>query len=489
MQINDHGFTKFTKEASLIAITDIVLRLKGVILLPLLTKLLGVQNYGIWTQLMVTVNLTIPLVLLGLSSAIVRFLAGEKDKNVIRDGILSSLTAVLFAGILLSLILFGISNLLAAKIFADPRASHLIKISLLLIIFTSLNLLLFSYLRSSRQIARYSKLIIIQTSLELAAIAYSIFAGYAVIGAVIALIIVQGVILLINLYLITKELGIGLPTFSNFKSYLAFGLPLIPTPFLYWILYSSDHYFIGYFHGISPVGIYSAACTIASVIIALSNPIHFVLYPAISKLWEEGKLEEVKINLKYAFKYTVIIGIPAVFGVSMLAQRLLRIFTTPEYISANLVVPLISSSLLVLQFSGLAQYILMLAKRTKAIATLLAIAAGLNIMLNILLIPPLGILGAAIATAICYIALGISLHLASTKNLVFELDLKLTGKAILSSLGVVIFIRLANLNILLSITLGILVYTMTLLALKGLSPKEISFITSLLRPKKKYSPA
>lgn len=485
MPINDHGFAKFSKEAGLIGITDLIIKLKGLILLPLLTKLLGVENYGIWSQLMVTVGLTVPLIGMGLGSSIIRFLAGEKDKKIIREGVLTSLSASFFAGIILSLLLLAFSDFLASTVFANPKATVLIKISILLILLTALNQLLFSYLRSFRQIARYSTLSVIETSLELLTIAYSLSVGYGIKGALISLIIIRAIIFLITSCLIIAQVGISPPTLFRLKSYLKFGLPLVPTSFLFWIIYSSDNYLIGYFHGISPVGIYSAACTLSGIIMALFNPIHFVLYPAISKLWEEGKFEEVKINLKYAFKYTVIIGIPAVFGVSILTGQLLRIFTTPEFRFASVVVPFVSGGLLVLQFSGLAQYILMLAKKTKTIAVILTMAAISNIILNILLIPSLGIIGAAIATAACYIGLGIILHIASTKNLIFELDLKLTAKAIFSSLLMVMFIRLANLNVLLSISVGILVYAITLLALRGLPPKEIVFILNLIRPTKK----
>jgi uncharacterized membrane protein len=55
--------------------------IKGIILLPILTKTLGAELYGIWAQMLVTVSLLMPLALLQLGFAMTKFLAAEKDKE------------------------------------------------------------------------------------------------------------------------------------------------------------------------------------------------------------------------------------------------------------------------------------------------------------------------------------------------------------------------------------------------------------------------
>ena len=62
---------------------------KGIVILPLISKMLGTEIYGMWSQLSVTITLIGPLCLLGLQNAVVRFLSKkEKDKKIISEGIL-----------------------------------------------------------------------------------------------------------------------------------------------------------------------------------------------------------------------------------------------------------------------------------------------------------------------------------------------------------------------------------------------------------------
>src|SRR3989344_2820995 len=87
-------YKKFTKYVSLITLINITGQLKGIIVLPIITKLLGAMDFGIWTQLRVTVNLLTPFILLDLPSSIVRFLAAEKNKEEIQEGVYSVLALV-----------------------------------------------------------------------------------------------------------------------------------------------------------------------------------------------------------------------------------------------------------------------------------------------------------------------------------------------------------------------------------------------------------
>ena len=65
----------------LVEITNLIVNLRGLIIIPILTKTLGADAYGIWSVIIVTISLLSPMALLGLTSAMIRFLAAEKDKK------------------------------------------------------------------------------------------------------------------------------------------------------------------------------------------------------------------------------------------------------------------------------------------------------------------------------------------------------------------------------------------------------------------------
>ena len=82
--MNEHKL--FTQRIGLIGITNLLISLSGIILLPILTKTLPIEEYGLWVQIIVTIGLILPFANMGLSPAIVRFLAAEKDKKKIQEG-------------------------------------------------------------------------------------------------------------------------------------------------------------------------------------------------------------------------------------------------------------------------------------------------------------------------------------------------------------------------------------------------------------------
>ena len=50
-------YKKFAKDVGLMSITQIILGLQAFLLLPILTKFLGATNFGIWSQIKITVSL------------------------------------------------------------------------------------------------------------------------------------------------------------------------------------------------------------------------------------------------------------------------------------------------------------------------------------------------------------------------------------------------------------------------------------------------
>ena len=116
---------------------------------------------------------------------------------------------------------------------------------------------------------------------------------------------------------------------------------------------------------------------------------------------------------------------------------------------------------------------------------LLGISAALNIMLNIILIPRLGILGAAIATLIAYGVLGILTLLVSRRYLRFDLSLPFILKSIFSSAIMVLCIWLINPQFIVAVTIsifvGALIYFGMLLLSKGLGKREIVFFVNFAK--------
>ena len=74
-------FKLFAQRIGLTGLTNLLITLSGILLIPILTKTLSIEEYGIWAQIMVTIGLVPSIVMLGLPYTMVRFLAGAEKKR------------------------------------------------------------------------------------------------------------------------------------------------------------------------------------------------------------------------------------------------------------------------------------------------------------------------------------------------------------------------------------------------------------------------
>jgi len=477
-------YTVFARRIGLVGVVQTLASLKGLIILPILTKTWGASGYGIWVQILVTVALLQPFVQLGLGSAIVRFLP-SKGKRGIVQGIITALSVTLITGVAISLILFLLSNFVAANLLRGESAGLAIKIASPLIILEALSVIALNSFRIFGQIRRYAIIVLLQTFLEIGLIAFFVLLGHGLFGAIIALLIVKAITLAVTLYLIISYAGFALPDFSLLRPFLRYGLPLIPTAIFTIVVQSSDRYVIGFFMGAASVGIYSAAYGIGSSILMFSSYILYILAPTVFNLYDRNKIDEVKTYLSYSWKYFMMLSIPSAFGLSILAGPLLSSLTTPEFASAGkLIVPFVALSLILYGVYGIFSEVVLFSKRTRIFAIAFGAAAGINLGLNILLVPYWGIIAAAITTLIAYVMVASAVYFKSRQYVKFDIKLDFIVKSILSSVVMTLVIWAINpvgaVEIVLSIAIGAVVYFAVLFLLRGFKREESRIISKTL---------
>jgi O-antigen/teichoic acid export membrane protein len=474
----------FVKRIGLTGFTNLLISLSGIVLLPILTKNLPIEEYGIWVQITVTIGLIPLVVTLGLPYSMDRFLAARKKKEEIQEGFYSIVFVSLFTSAIASLLLFLLANPLATILFNGYVTIS--KILCLIIFIECLNVLLLSFFRTFQHIKRYSMFTFIKTWLNVVLVTYFVLSGYGIFGAVIGFLISSIFVVLAMTSLIILEIGIKIPKFTHIKDYLSFSIPTIPGGLSSWIVNSSDRYIIGIFLGASFVGYYSPGYTLGAIISMFMFPFSLMLPAVLSKYYDEDNIDEVKIILKYSLKYFLLLAIPSTFGISFLSKPLLLLLSTPEISSQGyLITPFVALSTLLYGVFVIIAKILYLEKKTKIIGSIWVIAAVLNIGLNLLVLPFIGILGAAITTLISFsIAVLLTIHY-SFKCFKFDLGFGFIGKSVLSSIIMSLVIIKLNpiglLDIITVIIVSVAVYGLILLLLKGFKMTEIQFFKNLLK--------
>jgi len=478
--LNEHKL--FTQRIGLIGITNLLVSLSGILLLPILTKNIPIEEYGIWILIGVTIGLIPAVVMLGLPYTMVRFLAAAKKREEIQEGFYSIAFIVLFTSAIASLLLFLFSKPLAASLFDNNLT--IARILSLIVFIECLNGLIITFFRTFQQIKRFSIFSFIRTWLNVALVAYFVLSGYGILGAVIGLLISSFFVFLIMASLIISEIGIKIPKFTHIREYLAFGLPTVPGNLSSWAVNSSDRYVIGIFLGTAFVGYYSPGYTLGNMIYMFIAPLSFMLPAVLSKYYDENNMNEVKTVLRYSLKYFLALAIPSVFGLSLLSKPLLTILSTPEIASQGyLITPFVAVSGLLFGASAVIVQIIVLEKKTKILGTIWIIAAILNLGLNIIIVPCIGISGAAITTLFAFAVALILISFYSFKYFKFDIDFRFILKSIFASIVMSLVIIKWNpigaLNVLIVIGVCTGVYAAILLLLKGVKKEEIMFFKEL----------
>ena len=192
-------------------------------------------------------------------------------------------------------------------------------------------------------------------------------------------------------------------------NYALYGYPIAASLALTVVLSSTDRFLLAAFLDEGAVGAYHASYSIANrTLDVLFLWLGSAGQPALVMALERGGLDQLRIAAREQLSTFLLIGLPAAAGVALVARPLAEVLIGEELRTAAAgVTPWIALSALLY---GLTAYYFgqafTLGKKTKRLLIAMAIPAGLNVVLNLILVPRFGLIGAAWATAASF-ALGL----------------------------------------------------------------------------------
>jgi len=475
---------KFASGIIWVAISQILVSAIGIIVLPVLTKSYPPEIYGVWVQINVTIGICASLMSLYLGAALIRFIAGEKEKEQRRQTFGTMLWTVFFSMIIVSIFSIIFRQDLSLIIFSSDQFVVFVPLTFLWASLEALFAFLINYFQA---IGNIKKLTIIQVASSIVKIGLIVIlstTGNSLVWIVISIIVAQALFVVVTFLLITKELGFPRLRFNGLKRFLAFSLPYIPSGIAFFIISSSDKYFIAHLLNLSEAGIYAASYSIGSLILFFSSPLIFVLYPKLIKLWEHKETARLRNYLEYSIKLFLALAIPGSVGLYFLSQPLLGLLATPEYAVGGLIVLLIALGTTMYGIYQIAVCIICLAEQTKWLPLAISLSAAINICINLALIPALGIIGAACSMAIAYLLLAIIVAVWAGKIFNYSFDLKFIAKIVLATILMafcISFIKIGGaLGIALTTITGLIIFGAGLFFLRAFSRDDQALIKEIL---------
>ena len=174
-------------------------------------------------------------------------------------------------------------------------------------------------------------------------------------------------------------------------------VPLIPTAIFWWIMGVSDRYMVKWFLGSDANGIYAVAYKIPTILTILAT--------VFMDAWQLSAIAESdgdrQAHLRFfgriwdAFASAVFLGAE---GIIALSPLLIRLLAEEAYYDAWRYIPVLTLSMAAAAFSNFLGSVYVVTKRSAASFWTSLSGAGTNIVLNLWLIPRMGLQGAAAAT-------------------------------------------------------------------------------------------
>ncbi len=198
-----------------------------------------------------------------------------------------------------------------------------------------------------------------------------------------------------------EQLGLSLDR-GLLREMNRFGMPLVPSALFLWMTNFSDRFFLGQLADQTEVGLYSVGVRIASAMALLLTAFR-TAWPAFAYSIEAD--DEAKRTYGWVLTYLVAGTAWVATALGLLSPWLVSLLTKPAFAeSSRVVAPLAFATV------ALAGYIVIAigvgrARRTQFNWVITGVAALVNVALNLILIPPYGMMGAAIATVAAYVVM------------------------------------------------------------------------------------
>jgi len=475
---------KFATDTVWVAVSQALVPLTGLITLPALTKCYSAEIYGAWIQTVFVVLLFSFILNLSLGNAIVRFLAAEDDVELRRRALGAMLWPIVVFACLVLIMSVLLRQDLSILLFANPEYAYLIPLIFLWASMEALFQFLTCYLLARRRIKRFSIIQVSLTITKMAVIVMLAMAGYSLGWIVVCIIVGETAIVAVIFGMIVREIGFPKPALEGLKGYLAFSVPLIPSGILFWAISVSDRYFITHLLNLSQSGIYSASYGIGSLIYLFFLPLQVVLFPILSKLWEQRGISRVRNYLEYSTKLFLTLALPGAAGLYILSQPLLGILTTSDYLVGGGLVLLIALGILLLGLYYINVLVILLGQQTKWLLPLLAVAAVANVGFNLTLIPKVGIIGAAISAIVSSFILAVIVTVWARKVIGFTIGIQFLAKAIAGALLMAMCVSFIHIGGILGIIIvaiaGVIIFSLWMWIVRAFSIEDRKLIKEII---------
>jgi O-antigen/teichoic acid export membrane protein len=428
-------FKNLLKQSTIYTLSNVLSKAISLLMLPIYTQCLSPADYGLLELLFLVLTVAGMVFSLNLTAALPRYYFAINDDLNRRKLISTCATFTLGLALVSSLFLYLFRFPIGLWTTLGSGNVHFLTYIFILVAMDLCTQVALMYLRIQEK-----PLIFVgynMTSFILGLILNLVFLVWlkmGVQGILYGLVISNGIVFLLLQFRTFNQVGFYFVG-KQFLQILRFSFPLVPAALLVFVLNMGDRFMLARLSTTAHVGIYALGYKFGMLIGS------FIGGPFL-QAWEPKRAElfESNSDFREIFGRVMVYALVAMsFGCLLIAcpiTEILYLVADSSYATAALITPLVAMGYMFYNLSEIADVGIFLKKKTFWYPILNGTAALFNLTLNWYLIPRIGIVGSAIATAASFLLLFVITYWVSQKLLPLKYDTKRMALAFILALGI-----------------------------------------------------
>ncbi len=288
---------------------------------------------------------------------------------------------------------------------------------------------------------------------------------------------------IVNIFYRRRYCKIGITKTLNLKRHLPSILLMFSLLLSQTVYINSDVTIIGFFRGDHEVGLYSTAVKIYTIVNTMVASVATVLMPKLSYQYARQDYKEINSLLRYGLGFIVTLGLPCLVGINALCGEIIHVLAGDAYMEAVPALHILTISLAASFAGGFVGNLILIPSSREGICLRTSlVSAGVNLALNVILIPLVGFVAAAATTAIAEITSFViavryvepQIKLGNLKSILLAPVIGCV-LIVVAVIAVRCLVQTILLRVIISVAVSVIVYAATLLLMKQ------EFIMNLLR--------
>jgi O-antigen/teichoic acid export membrane protein len=375
-----------------------VSRSVNLLLLPILTRQFTPDEYGIIDLIATGTSLLALFMALSLENSVARLWFESAHGNRQKQLISSIIAFILCFGAILFSVIWLQADRIASLLFGDSLFENYIVLGALAALLMALSVIPQIILRMERKIMQYNALGILQAGSYVAIALLLIYPfQMGLQGVFVATVLASGLSLGVGLCMVKSYIGCNF-SLSRLSSALRFSIPMFPAVAMTWVNSQADRFILLALLGIGAVGVFGVAAKIALIVGLVVSVFQQAWTPlAIAQINDEsGRNEFYRRALNYYAGSMAMIALVLV----AFSKEVLSLLAPVEYQAAYVVIPWLIGARILQGSGNITNLGMLISKRTFGNSVAAWIGAATNVAIGLLLIPHVGIWGAAIGSFI-----------------------------------------------------------------------------------------